>query len=299
VIKISKAGFLYIAITIFLGIAAANTNNNLVFLVVSGLLSFMGISGFFGKANLSKLDLGIDFPQEVYAGSQVPVKITMENRRRHLPAFLISLTADHISVLLPFTPQMSTSSAFANITFPERGLHTIENPLVSSVFPFNFFTRFRTLGKTYTIIVLPRLKACDLASLYRRERRSRGEKMSDAIGYDADVVSIREYVRGDPIKYIHWKATAKTGKLKTKELSSLSYQPVVIEFENVMIRDVEERISCVAYTIVQLLKNNVPVGLRIDSRLYPPDTTSVHKLNMLRELAMYEKEDTHASVMTA
>lgn len=298
-IKISKAGFLYIVITIFMGIAAANTNNNLVFLIVSGLLSFMSISGFFGKANLSRLDLGIDFPQEVYAGSQVPVKITMENRRRHLPAFLISLKAGRISVLLPFTAGKGTSSAFANITFRERGLHTIENPLVSSVFPFNFFTRYKALGKTSTIIVLPRLKACDLASLYRSERRSRGEKVSDAIGYDADVLSIREYVRGDPIKYIHWKATAKTGKLKTKELSSLSYQPVVIEFDNVMIRDIEEKISCVAYTIIQLLKNSVPVGLRINGRLYPPDITSAHKLSMLRELAMYEKEDVQASVMTA
>lgn len=298
-IKISKAGFLYIAVTIFLGVAAANTNNNLVFLIVSALLSFMSISGFFGKANLSKLELGMDFPQEVYAGSQVPVRITVENRRRHLPAFLIGLNADRISVLVPFTPGASTSSVFTNVTFHERGLHTIENPRVSSVFPFNFFTRFRTLRRTYTIIVLPRLKSCDLASLYRRERRSRGERVSDAIGYDADVISIREYVRGDPIKYIHWKATAKTGKLKTKELSSLSYQPVVIEFDNVMIRDIEERISCVAYTIVQLLKNNVPVGLRINGRLYPPDTTGVHKLSMLRELAMFEKEDMSQSALTA
>lgn len=298
-IKISKAGFLYIAITIFLGIAAANTNNNLVFLIVSALLSFMSISGLFGKANLSKLELGIDFPQEVYAGSQIPVKITLENRRRHLPAFLISLDAGRISALLPFTPGKGMSSAFTNITFSERGLHTIENPRASSVFPFNFFTRSRTFPAQYTIVVLPRLRACDLASLYRSELRSRGENISDAIGYEADVISIREYVRGDPVKYIHWKATAKTGKLKTKELSSLSYRPVVIEFENVMVRDVEEKISCVAYAIVQLLKNNVPVGLKISGQFYPPDTTLVHKLNMLKELALYEKERTQISAMTA
>ena len=39
--------------------------------------------------------------------ARFPVKITMENRRRHLPAFLISLKADRISVLLPFTPAKS------------------------------------------------------------------------------------------------------------------------------------------------------------------------------------------------
>jgi len=243
----------------------------------------------FGKTNLSKLDLTIDFPQEIYAGSRVPVKVTMRNRRRFLPAFLIGLHADRISALVPFTPVRGTSSVYTGVTFHERGLHTIEDPRVYSVFPFNFFTRFKRLSRTYTITVLPRLKACDLASLYRKEGRSRGERTSDRIGYDSDIVSIREYVRGDPIKYIHWKATARTGRLKTKEHSSLSYRPVVIEFDRVLIRDIEERISCVAYTIVQLLRNNVPVGLKIDGRLYPPDVTAVHRLNMLRELAVYEK----------
>jgi uncharacterized protein (DUF58 family) len=248
----------------------------------------MSISGIFGKTNLSKLDLAIEFPQEVYAGSQVPVKITVENRRRFLPAFLIGLTAERISALLPFTPSRGASSLYASVTFQERGLHTIEDPHVYSPFPFSFFTRFKRLNRTYTITVLPRLKACDLASLYHKEGKSRGENVSDKIGYDADIVSIREYVRGDPIKYIHWKATAKTGKLKTKEHSSLSYQPVVIEFEKVFIKDIDERISCVAYTIVQLLKNNVPVGLKINGRMYPPDMTGIHRMNMLRELALYE-----------
>jgi len=248
----------------------------------------MSISGVFGKSNLSKLDLAIEFPQEIYAGSQIPVKISMQNRRRFLPAFLIGLRAERISVLLPFTPSRGTSSLYTSVTYHERGLRTIENSFVFSVFPFNFFTRFKKLHRSYTITVLPSLKTCDLASLYRKERKSRGERASEKIGYDTDIISIREYVRGDPIKYIHWKATARTGKLKTKEHSSLSYQPVIIEFDRVIVKDIEERISCVAYTIVQLIRNNVPVGLKINGRLYPPDVTAAHKMSMLRELAVYE-----------
>ncbi|HOW55873.1 MAG TPA: DUF58 domain-containing protein [Syntrophorhabdaceae bacterium] len=247
----------------------------------------MSISGIFGKSNLSKLEFVIEFPQEIYAGSQFPVKITIQNQRRFLPAFLIGLSAEKISALLPFTPNRGESSLYTNVTFLRRGLYTIEKPYVYSVFPFNFFTRFKKIDRVYTIMVLPSLKACDLASLYRKERRTRGEKTSDKIGYDSDIISIREYVRGDPLKYIHWKATAKTGKLKTKEHSSLSYQPVTIDFDRVLVKDLEERISCVAFTIVQLIKTNVPVGLKIDGRLYPPDVTAAHKLNMLRELALY------------
>lgn len=46
---VPKAGFFYILLTIFLGVAAVNTANNLIYLVVSALLGFMGISGFFRR----------------------------------------------------------------------------------------------------------------------------------------------------------------------------------------------------------------------------------------------------------
>jgi len=250
----------------------------------------MTISGFFGRNNLSRLDLSIDFPQEVYAGSPFPVKVVLRNRRRFLPAFLVRLSTEKFSVLLPFTPNGGESQLYTSLSFQKRGLYTIEDPYVSSVFPFNFFTRYKHLKHAYSITVFPTLKQCDLASLYRKERKTKGEKMSDKLGYDADVISIREYVRGDPLKYIHWKATAKTGKLKTKEHSSLVYQPVTIDFEKVLVKDIEERISCVAYTIIQLIRNNVPVGLRINGHIYSPDVTATHKINMLRELALYEQD---------
>ena len=131
------------------------------------------------------------------------------------------------------------------------------------------------------------LKPCDLSSLYEQEKKRRGEKISDRLGYESDIVSIREYVRGDPLKYIHWKATAKTGKLKTKELSSLAHRPVIIDFEKVSIANIEERISSIAYAIVQFCKKNIPVGLKINGNLYLPDVSSAHKINLLRELALY------------
>jgi len=166
-------------------------------------------------------------------------------------------------------------------------LHTIQDSHIYSVFPFNFFTRFKDTGRSVSCIVFPSLKPCELFTVYPVETRGRGERLSDALGYESDIVSIREYVRGDPFKYIHWKATAKTGKLKTKELSSLSYRPVIIDFEKVAVKDIEERLSSLAYTIVQLSKKNIPVGLKIDGRFYPPEASPSHRLNLLRELALY------------
>ncbi len=247
----------------------------------------MSISGIFGKNNLSKIELDINFPQEIYARNKFPLKVTIKNRRRFLPAFLIRLKTDIFETLFPFTDIKSKTIRYINISFPGRGIYQLKGAMINSVFPFNFFTRFRQIEGNIDVIVFPELKRCELYALYVKDKKIKGEKASEKIGFESDIVSIREYVHGDPLKYIHWKATAKTGKLKTKELSTLTYQPVVIDFDKVAITDTEEKISCIAYSIVQLLKKNIPIGLKINGRLYEPDISYTHKVSMLKELALY------------
>lgn len=247
----------------------------------------MSISGLFGKANLSKLGFTLDIPQEIYAGAPFPLKIILNNTRKFLPAFLIRLKTDRFGAFFPFVGTGSELSSYTTVSFEKRGFYSVDNPLIHSVFPFNFFTRFKKLHHTFHFIVFPVLKPCDLSSLYQQKRRGKRERLSDKLGYESDVVSIREYVRGDPLKYIHWKATAKTGKVKTKELSSLTYRPIIIDFEKVPIQNIEEKISSIAYTVVQLSRKHIPVGLKINGSFYPPHVSPNHKVSLLKVLALY------------
>jgi len=251
----------------------------------------MGISGFFGKNNLTRIIVDLEFPQEIYAKKEFPIKIILKNKRRVLPVFLLKLRInEQNTVFFPFLDTRSEVVKYANISFDKRGINKIQNILIHSVFPFNFFTRYRLLHNTYEFTVFPELIKCDLLTLYEKRGRIKGEKTSDKIGFDPDIISIREYVHGDPLKYINWKATAKTGKLKTRELSSLTYQPIIIDFEKIVINDIEEKISCVAYSILQLLRKNIPIGLKIGSRVYEPNVSQSHKLSVLKELALYESK---------
>ena len=92
---------------------------------------------------------------------------------------------------------------------------------------------------------------------------------------------------GDPLKYISWKATAKTGKLKTKELSALESPKIMIDFNRLEKHDLEQTISCVSYMIVKLIQSGTPVGLVIDDYTYRPDSSPSHKLLLLTRLALY------------
>jgi len=249
----------------------------------------MLVSGIFGRSNLRGLDVSLEFPEERFAGATVPVGIRLTNRRRFMPAFLIRvLIADH-ELLFPIVETRSSSLLYLDMVFQERGKHTISEIVVASVFPFNFFTRYRRIRKDLELIIFPRLHRCSLRHELTDYTKWQGDASSDLSGYDSDLLSIRDYAFGDAMKYISWKATAKTGHLKTKELSTTEAPHIMIDFNRLKGEHLEHTLSCVAYVIVKSIQAGTAVGLVIDDETYRPGASSAHKELLLTRLALHGK----------
>lgn len=289
-IKINKAGYLYILLTILIGFSAVNTANNLVYIITSGLLSYMLISGIFGNRNIQAIEAHLEFPEETFAGIDTPVMVRLVNRRRRMPAFLIRIETFGKEVFFPFTA--ADSAAFRHITmkFDHRGLHRVGDHVVASTFPFNFFTRSRRAQVEEQLVVYPRPIRCEMPGIYDSRSRYRGERSSDAAGHDSDLISIRDYVPGDHPRYINWKSTAKTGVLKTKELSTIELEHLIIDFDQMPKRDLENAISCTAYTVLRMIRSGTPVGMIIGGRTIPPGSSAAQKTLLLTQLALYGQD---------
>lgn len=253
------------------------------------LLSYMLVSGIFGRKNLRGLDVTLEFPEERFAGSRVPVGIKLINRRRFMPAFLTRVLVDTEEVLFPVATPGSTTVLYHNMVFDHRGRHRIAEIMLASVFPFNFFTRYRRVARDIDLIVFPRLHPCH-QSLLASQTQWRGEASSDHSGYESDLISIRDYVFGDPLKYISWKATAKTGRLKTKELSTTESPTIMIDFNRLNEPNLEQALSCTAFLVVKAMRAGTAVGLTIDGDTYEPGTSSAHKALLLTRLALYGQD---------
>jgi uncharacterized protein (DUF58 family) len=289
-IKITKAGWLYILLTIVLGFAAVNTANNLIYIIASALLSFMAVSGFFGKNNLVRIGISVEFPGEIYAGKTFPVKVTLANNRRFLPAFLIRVAIGKHEILFPYVEARRETSRTVNIAFASRGEYHITDVNVCSVFPFNFFIRCKPISRSFETIVFPEPRSCHLMDPFEKQIKNMGEHSAGRTGYEDDLISVRDYQDGDPLKYINWKATAKTDQLKTKQFASHLSRPVTLDFAMLPMNGLEAKLSCLTYMIIRLLKNNIPVGLKLKSKLMKPNTTHNHKISMLKELALYVED---------
>ncbi len=286
-IKINKAGYLYIVLTILIGLSAVNTANNLVYIVTSGLLSYMLVSGLFGRKNIRDLRMLPEFPDELFAGIDVPVLVRLVNPRKHMPAFLVTVTVDGRDVFFPFVGPGGSACQVIGLRFERRGVHTFGDYTISSFYPFNFFTRYRTVRSKARAMVYPRPVKCAANRVCDRFSRALGERSSDAAGSDSDLISIRDYAPGDQPKRIDWKSTAKTGVLKTRELSTTELEHVIVDFDRMDKRDLEYALSCVTHVVLRMFRSGTPVGMTIGGETCKPGNSAAHKGLLLKKLALY------------
>lgn len=266
--------------------AAVNTGNNLIYLIDAVLLGFMGVSGFFGKRNIDRLKVEIFFPEEIYAKRPFPLKVRVVNEKKFFPSFLLYFAFREEKVLIPFLEKKGVVSFHIKSVFEKRGVQTIDGIYVFSSFPFGFFTRLRRLNVKRDIIVFPEPKKNPALS-YEKGPHHLNKGKNNGLPLNEEIISFRDYTFGDPLKLIHWKLSAKTGDLKVKNLAPPLENSIIIDFDNLPIIDIEERLSYVTYAILEAQNRKRPIGLKLNGRFFEPTASKSKILNMLKELALY------------
>jgi uncharacterized protein (DUF58 family) len=87
--EVTRAGVVYVLVTLVIGIAALNTGNNLLYIVVAAMLAAILVSGVVSALVLRGLELEVHLPEHVFAGRAVIGRIILRNARRILPSFSI------------------------------------------------------------------------------------------------------------------------------------------------------------------------------------------------------------------
>lgn len=90
---ITRAGIVYVLVTVVIAIAALNTGNNLLYIVVAAMLAAILVSGFASAWALRDLQLDIHLPEHVFAGRPVFGRILLRNPRRILPSFSVQVVS--------------------------------------------------------------------------------------------------------------------------------------------------------------------------------------------------------------
>lgn len=90
---VTRVGIIYVVVVVLIGIAALNTGNNLLYIIVAAMLAAILVSGFASAAVLRDLQLDVRLPEHVFAGQPMLGRIVLRNPRRRLPSFSIHVVS--------------------------------------------------------------------------------------------------------------------------------------------------------------------------------------------------------------
>src|SRR6516164_3869390 len=155
--RISRAGWLYIGATLLVALAALNTGNNLLFLILACLISVILMSGILSSISLAGVGLRIELPEHIFAGQTVRATVELHNEKLTLPSFGLRVepvpakdapTAALLEqpVYFPYLPRQEAVKQSVPVTFLRRGLHLQDSFRLLTRFPFGFLEKTRRVA---------------------------------------------------------------------------------------------------------------------------------------------------------
>ena len=229
-------GELWLFFTIVLLIFSIVTKQVPLFLV--SLLFFMagGIARLWNKYSLQRVEYHRRLSSNrVFFGEEVKMEVEVSNRKPLPLPWLqaddeipkeVTLLKGMVSSDYSMTHQLLSNLFSINwyhkvkrhytIRCPHRGYFTFGPTKISSGDVFGFFTRYKEIDTRDYLIVYPKIVPLEKLGIPSRqplgEIRTRNHIFQDPVL----TMGIREYQYGDSLKSIHWKSTARTGRLQTK-----------------------------------------------------------------------------------
>src|SRR5256714_11857315 len=150
----------YTALPIGIGLAAINTGNNLLFLVLGLLLASIVVSGILSEQSLKGVRLERRLPSGATAGQPALIGLLARNGKPRTPSFSLELrekggdvAGRGFLVLLP--AQQAAEVAYRFIP-QRRGRHRFEQLEIATRAPFGLFEKSRPLDAPAELIVFPR-----------------------------------------------------------------------------------------------------------------------------------------------
>ncbi len=110
---VTRAGIVYVLVTLVIAIAALNTGNNLLYIIVAAMLAAILVSGVVSAWVLRYLELDVRLPEHIFAGRAVPGRIVLGNPRRVLPSFSIRVISTRKKRKRPVKQWVWESTTFA------------------------------------------------------------------------------------------------------------------------------------------------------------------------------------------
>ena len=215
------------------------------------LLTLPGVSYLLGWFALRGLEFEREMPQMAWEGEEGRINYIARNPSR-IARFFLS-----VQETLPAWVEMveedaplfnvaaeDVAAVSQSVRFLRRGVFAADGFDVTAMDPLGVFAFTRRIPSEGELVVYPMPQALRSTALTGTERYGWQEFTSRLLrGSSVDPDGVRPYVPGDSMRRIHWRQTARTGKLNVIEFEEALASNLVIALDVGGATDADEEVD--------------------------------------------------------
>ncbi len=314
--KVTTEGNIYLLGIALIILAALNTGNNLLFLILAAMLAGILISGIASWIVLTGVELRLDLPEHIFAEQAAMAALELQNEKLTMPSFSLRVSGDEKKVggqiltrpvFFPYIPRQQSARQPVELLFPHRGVYRQDAFNISTRFPFGFLQKSRKVESSLEVVVYPRVSPTE--EFYEVLPLISGEMESYYRGRGHDLYSIRDYLPSDGARFVDWKASAKASELKVREFTREDERRVMLVFDPYIHPDAtgatsteeqfERAVSLCACLAWHFYETDAEMQYRTE-RLATPMTAAEEIIyDVLRDLAFMQMKSASQSALLA
>ncbi len=273
----SVTGLVYCSMMMFMGLAAVNSQANLLFGVFGLMIGILVIGSIMNRVMLARLKVTRELPEHMVVGQTTTIAYRFINRKRYWPSLAVSVGELDGTEAFTRQPQAYMLHAAAgNVTtvpvevIPKRrGFYELERHQISTSFPFGFIKRAFERREKDAFVVYPSLGKVDPRLMLRfRSAEKTGATMRPRSGGEDEFYGVKEFRSGENPRRIYWRRSARSETLVSKEMTQVA-PPRLLLLIDTHLKDrspesharVEKAIAISASLAVHALDMGLSVGL--------------------------------------
>jgi uncharacterized protein (DUF58 family) len=225
--RITRQGWIYMGGIALVAMAAINTGNNLLFLILACLIASILMSGILSSITLIGIEMRLLLPEHIFAGQPVRGAVELANEKQTLPSFSLRVEGSSkkgsagmllaAPVYFPYLPRHEAVKQSVPLRFARRGLYRQAAVRIVTRFPFGFLQKARRLDLASEALVYPSVDATP--EFLEVLPGINGAMESLVKGRGQDLYALRDYLPSDSARHVHWKASARLGSLMVREFA--------------------------------------------------------------------------------
>jgi uncharacterized protein (DUF58 family) len=263
-----RAKGLLISVPVVLGLGFLLGYPAVVAVAFAPLMLIAVASFMVGRRPGGNLKRGVE-PTQLTRGETATALITSVNNRvtpTGVVEALDRIGGKPVEILIPPVPPRRSVTVNYRFVPLKRGELHLGPVTLERRDPWGLFIRRATASAELSVLVHPRVLPIEVTLAGNRIGQEGGTADRDVMGSN-QFSTLREYVIGDELRQIHWRSSARVGKLMVKQLVDNPLPRALIVLDNdirsyASAADFEQAVDAAASIGSAIVRAGLPVALR-------------------------------------